>query len=140
MANQRFRLTSASARRFCLGYISNLPIDESHPITIKVEEGGRTLAQNALLWPLLDCFATQVKWPVNGQMVSMSREDWKDVLSAAFKRETQRVAMGLDGGVVVLGIRTSRMHKEEFRQFVDYLHAVGKIRGVNFEHAYGEAA
>lgn len=102
-----------------------------HVVTIK--EPTRNGEQNALLWVLLDKFAAQLKWPVNGSMVSLSAEEWKDILSAAFKRESQRVAMGLDGGMVMLGMRTSKMGKREFAEFVEFINATAALRGVELE-------
>jgi hypothetical protein len=63
-------------------------------------------------------------------MTKLSPEDWKDLLTAAYRRETQRVAMGLDGGMVMLGLRTSKMSKREFSEFLDFVHATAEDRGV----------
>jgi len=90
----------------------------------------RTLDQNAAMWPILEAFSKQLKWPVNGQMVRMEPEEWKDVLTAAFKQETSRLAMGLDGGVVMLGLRTSKMPKAQFSELLEFLHATAAARGV----------
>lgn len=97
---------------------------------VTVAEPTRNLEQNAAQWPILQAFADQLRWPVNGSMVSMSAEEWKDVLSAAFRRETVRVAMGLDGGMVMLGMRTRDMGKREFSEWLDFLHATAAARGV----------
>ena len=97
---------------------------------VTFSEATRNLDQNAAQWPILDAFAKQLKWPVNGQMVTMTADEWKDVLSAAFKRETVRVAMGLDGGMVMLGLRTSKMGKREFSEWLDFLNATAALRGV----------
>lgn len=97
---------------------------------VTVAEPTRNLEQNAAQWPILQAFADQLQWPVNGAMVSMSAEEWKDVLSAAFRRETVRVAMGLDGGMVMLGMRTRDMSKSEFSGWLDFLHVTAEIRGV----------
>ena len=97
---------------------------------VAVSPPKRSLDQNAALWPLLQAFSEQLVWPVNGQMVRLDPEEWKDVLSAAYKRETQRIAMGLNGGMVILGMRTSRMSKPEFSEFLDFIHAVAADRGV----------
>jgi hypothetical protein len=114
------------ARRNAIDAVTNAP--DGHKITIS--EPSRTLDQNAALWPILEAFSQQLKWPVNGAMVSMATEEWKDVLSAAFRRETARVAMGLDGGVVMLGCRTSKMSKREFGEFLEFLNATAAARGV----------
>ena len=60
----------------------------------------------------------------------MSAEEWKDVLTSAFKRETVRVAMGLDGGMVMLGSRTSKFKKAEFSEYLEFLNATAALRGV----------
>lgn len=100
---------------------------------VAIEPPKRTLDQNALLWPLLECFAAQLEWPVNGRMVKMTAEDWKDLLSAAYRRESQRVAMGVDGGMVMLGLRTSKMNKREFSEFIEFILSVAADRGVAVE-------
>lgn len=91
----------------------------------------RTLEQNAAQWPILEAFAQQLQWPVNGELVWMSAEEWKDVLTAAFERERVRLAMAFDGaGVVMLGQRTSRYGKQKFSEWLEFLHAAAASRGV----------
>jgi len=97
-------------------------------LTIKPET--RSQAQNRLMWPILQEFSNQLEWPINGHMVKMEPDDWKDVLTAAFKRETVRLAMGLDGGVVMLGQRTSKFTKAEFSEWTEFLYATASARGV----------
>jgi len=97
-------------------------------LTIKPET--RSQSQNRLMWPILTEFSKQLDWPINGHMVKMEPDDWKDVLTAAFKRETVRLAMGLDGGVVMLGQRTSKFTKAEFSEWIEFLYATAAARGV----------
>jgi len=106
-----------------------------HGLVVQIKEPTRTLDQNAAQWPILEAFADQRLWPVNGEKVKMSKEEWKDVLSAAFKRETARLAMGIDGGVVMLGKHTSKFTKKEFSEWMEFLHSVAAARGVT---VYGE--
>jgi len=106
-----------------------------HGLVVQIKEPTRTLDQNAAQWPILEAFADQLLWPVNGEKVKMSKEEWKDVLSAAFKRETARLAMGIDGGVVMLGKHTSKFTKKEFSEWMEFLHSVAAARGVT---VYGE--
>src|SRR6185437_11187145 len=87
-----------------------------------IQEKNRTLEQNAAQWPVLEALAAQRQWPVNGSMVYMSAEEWKDVLTAAFKEETVRLASGLRGGVVMLGSRTSKFGKNEFSEWLEFLY------------------
>lgn len=98
---------------------------------VTVAEPTRNLEQNAAQWPILQAFAEQLQWPVNGAMVHMSPEEWKDILTAAFRRESVRVAQGLDGGMVMLGARTREFSKREFSEWLDFLHATAAARGVN---------
>lgn len=95
----------------------------------------RNLDQNALLWVLLTAFSEQLSWPVNGAMVKLEPEEWKDILSAAYRQESQRVAMGLNGGMVMLGMRTSRMDKRQFAEFIEFIQSVAADRGVELEEA-----
>lgn len=99
---------------------------------VRISPPDRTLDQNAAQWPILDAFAKQLKWPVNGDMVWMTDEEWKDVLTAGFKKETVRLAMGIDGGMVMLGQRTSKFKKAEFSDWLEYLNAIAAMRGVVF--------
>jgi hypothetical protein len=82
------------------------------------------------MWPLLTVFSQQLQWPVDGRMVTMDADDWKDVLSAAFKGESVRLAMGLNGGVVLLGQRTSKFTKAQFAEWIEFLYATAADRGV----------
>lgn len=100
---------------------------------VTISEPTRGLTQNAAQWPILQAFAEQLQWPVNGSMCKITADEWKDVLSAAFRRETVRIAQGLDGGMVMLGMRTRDMGKREFSEWLDFLHATAAARGINLE-------
>lgn len=125
-----FIMAHETARANAIQAVQNAP--EGYTVTIA--EPNRTLEQNALQWPILQDFADQLQWPVNGQMVWMTPDEWKDVLTAAFKRETARLAMGLDGGVVMLGMRTSQMGKKQFSEWIDFLKATAALRGVELDY------
>lgn len=79
----------------------------------------RTLEQNAKLWPMLNDVSKQVNW--YGQ--HLSDEEWKDVFTAALKK--QKVVPGIDGGFVVLGHRTSTMPKSEFSDLIELIYSFG---------------
>lgn len=115
------------ARRNAIKEVQTAP--DGYVVTIG--EPTRNLEQNAAQWPILEEFSLQLEWPVNGRMVKMDAEEWKDVLTAAFRKETARLAMGIDGGVVMLGARTSKFTKREFSDWLEFLHAVAADRGVN---------
>ena len=127
----KFQLSHDLARRRAVEAVANAPAGW----VVTVKEPSRSLDQNAALWPLLQEFSAQLLWPVNGRMVKMEPEEWKDVLSAAFRGEQARLAMGLDGGFVMLGLRTSKMGKKQFGEFLDFLHATAADRGINIDRA-----
>ena len=96
---------------------------------VTIGERTRTLDQNAALWPLLGEISRQVDW--YGQR--LSEEEWKDVFSAALKK--QKVVPGLDGGFVVCGQRTSKMGKREFSDLLELINAFAAERGVELRRA-----
>ena len=126
MTKRIFFLVHAEARQRARECVTRAP--DGYSVTVQPPK--RSLAQNAAMWPILEAFSQQLRWPVNGRMVHMTPEEWKDVLTAAFRRETARLAMGLDGGVVMLGSRTSEMLKPEFSEFLEFLNATAVSRGV----------
>lgn len=95
-------------------------------LVLDVRKETRSDAQNALMWSCLSDIAKQVEW----HGLKLSADDWKDMATAALKR--QRVVPGLDGGFVVLGQRTSKMTKAELSELVDFLHALGAEHGVKW--------
>lgn len=126
---QTFVLVHETARKRALAAVTTAP---DGFVTV-VCEPTRNLDQNAAQWPILQAFSDQLVWPVNGRMETLTPEEWKDLLTAAFKRETVRVAMGLDGGMVMLGARTSKFGKKEFSDWLEFLHATAADRGVDLE-------
>lgn len=95
-----------------------------HALSFDVRKETRTTAQNRILWARLTDVSNQVIW--HGQ--KLAPEDWKDMASAALKK--QAVVPGLEGGFVVLGQRTSKMTKAEMTELIDFLGAFGDQRGV----------
>ena len=126
MLKRQFNLVHSEARANAVQTVKDAP--DGYRVT--VEPPKRSPDANAAMWPILEAFSQQLDWPVNGSMVKMTADEWKDVLSAAFKRETVRMAMGIDGGVVMLGMRTSKMAKAEFSEWLEFLHATAAARGV----------
>ena len=118
MNKQYFVLAHGAARTGAKQAIDNAP----DGYVVEISEPNRTKDQNACQWPILMEFARQKQWPVNGQLCWMTAEEWKDVLTAAFRNEQVRLAQGIDGGVVMLGQRTSKFSKKEFSDWIEYLH------------------
>ena len=130
MTKRVFKLVHAQARANAANAVQEAP----HGYCVTVSEPTRSLDQNAAMWPILQAFADQLQWPVNGEMVWMEPDDWKAVLSAAFKRESVRVAMGMDGGMVMLGSRTSKFSVREMSEFLEFLHATAAARDVDLRY------
>lgn len=94
------------------------------PVVITLGRETRTDEQNDKQWPMLRDISIQVEW--FGQ--KHSPEDWKDILSAAWKG--QKLVPGVNGGFVALGVRTSRISKEEFSEYIESIYAFGAERSV----------
>lgn len=99
-------------------------------VVITLGRKGRTRDQNSKMWAMLADVSRQQQLVINGEPVRATSEDWKDVFTAALRKEN-RMALGIDGGVVFLGMRTSKMKKDEFRDLIELIYAYGaehKIR------------
>lgn len=119
-------LVNELARQRAVEAVRNAP--EGFIVTLA--EPSRNLDQNAAMWPILEAFSKQADWPINGRMGKLTADEWKTLLSAAFRKEQNRVAPGLDGGFVMLGQKTSHFSKREFSDWLEFLHATAADRGV----------
>ena len=93
-------------------------------VSVRLGRPRRNLDQNAKMWCVLTDIAEQVEW--HGQ--KLKPEDWKDLLTATYRG--QRLVPGIDGGFVALGMRTSRMRKDEMSELIELAHAFGSDQGV----------
>jgi hypothetical protein len=95
---------------------------QGYPVEVSFEHDLRTVKQNAQQWPYLQAFAKQVPCDVNGQMVLVTDEDWKDILTSAYRNETPRVARGFDGAPpVMLGQRTSKFTRTQWPEWMEFV-------------------
>lgn len=117
-----FILAHPQARANAIEAIRQAP--DGYRVEVKPQK--RTLEQNARMWAMLTELSRQVVW--HGQQ--LSAENWKDVLTAALKR--QQVVPGVDGGFVVLGTSTRRMTKGEMAELIELITAFGVEHGVVF--------
>jgi hypothetical protein len=126
----KFILAHEEARRRAVAAVQAAPVGD----VVDIGPPTRTKMQNAAMWPLLDAFAEQLWWPIMVCGVpietKIDADDWKNLLTAAFRRENLRIAPGINGGMVMLGSRTSVMKKREFSDFLDFIHATAADRGV----------
>ena len=78
------------------------------------------------MWANLEDIAQQVIW----YGVKLTKDEWKDVLTAALKK--QKVVPGIEGGFVVIGARTSKMTVLEMTELIELSTAFGTQQGVKF--------
>jgi len=86
----------------------------------------RSLNQNRMMWANLEDIAQQVVW----YGVKLTKDEWKDVLTAALKK--QKVVPGIEGGFVVIGARTSKITVPEMTELIELSTAFGTQQGVKF--------
>ena len=127
MEKQVFYMVHDMARKNAMNSVATAP----HGYRVEIREPSRSLDQNAAQWPYLQAFAEQVQWPINGVLTTITPDDWKDILTAAYRADMVRVAPSFDGrGMVMLGQRTSRFGKKEFSDWLEFLKAAASERGV----------
>lgn len=117
-----YALVHPAARANAIEAVRNAP--EGHVVTIKHKT--RTLDQNARLWALLTEVSNQVLW--HGE--KLSPEDWKHLFSASLKK--QKLVQGIDGGLVVLGLSTSKMTVSEMGDLMTIIEMFGANHDVKF--------
>lgn len=127
MDKQIFRFVHDEARRRAAAYCMVAPFGS----IAEFKDASRSLDQNAAQWPYLQGFSEQMEWVVNGVKCKLSKDEWKDILTAAFEGETMpRIAQGWDGGVVMLGRRTSKYGKKKFSVWMEWLISAATLKGI----------
>jgi len=91
----------------------------------------RSLEQNALLHARLTEISEHVEW--HGQKLSPT--DWKDLFVADMRHQT-RYVRGLDDSLVLLGLHTSDMSREEMGKLLALIEAFASDHGVTFAEAH----
>ena len=92
---------------------------------VRFDPPTRSVRQNARLWALLAIVAKEVSW--DGE--KLAPEEWKDVFTAALK--SQRIVPGIDGGLVLIGARTSKFSAGELADLMALIEAFAAQRGVD---------
>lgn len=125
MDKQVFVLSSSQVRRNAVLAV----MEAGDNMRVEIKPRTRSLAQNDLLWSILTDISRQVDFVVNGALTKVSPEEVKDILTASLRRET-RMAMGIDGGMVLLGQRTSKMTVGQMSELMELAWAFGGEKGV----------
>lgn len=97
----------------------------------KYVPGPRSDEQNRRMWAMLTDLSKQVQWPVDGELQTLSKDDWKVVMTAGLGRH-QRVAKGIEGGFVMLGTSTKKMTLPEMSELIELMFAFGAEKGVEW--------
>ena len=123
---------------FKLAYLfaTELAVEHAVEVIVRPVKSRRTLEQNAKLWAMLGDIARQVPWSVNGVMQHLDAEDWKNIMTATVRQEV-RMAAGINGGCVLLGVSTKRMTVAELGELIEFMYAFGAERGVKWSEPKG---
>ena len=95
-------------------------------VVVEARRETRSLEQNSRLWALLTDVSKQVDWYGN----KLAPDEWKDVFTAALKKE--KVVPGINGGFVVLGQSTSKMSIAEMVELQTLIEAFGAEKDVKW--------
>lgn len=133
-----FKIDSEQSKFYAIQAIKAIS-DYTKPQQVTVEPETRKLSQNAAQWPILNAIASQVQWPINGMLQTISGEDFKQILTAAWRKEQVRVAQGVDGGVVLLGHQTREFKAAEWGDWMEYLNWFAAEKGVKVPVSKKEA-
>ena len=129
--SQQFHLVNEAIKQNAINFIRELPVDEKRPMVLDIKEATRTAIQNRKMWPLLKDLSDQVIWFGN----KYDSDDWKDLITALVaksKKQEQRMAPGLDGGVVMFGQRTSKMNIRQMVEVIEAIYWFGTQQSVQF--------
>ena len=99
-------------------------VEKSIQIDVSLYKKRRSNDQNAKMWAMLTDVSDSVMW--HGQ--ELTKEDWKNMFTASLKG--QQAVPGIDGGFVVLGVKTSEMNTSEISDLIELMNAFGAEHNV----------
>lgn len=123
----RITVNSAQEHMDLLQRMASKGYTRPYYIELSKPDDQRTLDQNNLMWAALTEVSRAVEW--HGER--LPPEAWKDVISASL--DGQRAVPGIDGGIVFLGKRTSKMSKKQLSDMLEAIFAFGTSYGVQFK-------
>ena len=96
-------------------------------LAVKPVKNTRSLAQNALMWALLEDISKHVSW----YGYKLTQAEWKCLLTASWKK--QRSVPNIDGtGFVVVGVSTRKLSVKQNAELLEVITAFGNEQGVKF--------
>lgn len=116
-------IANDETRRKAMGWIKNAPWNTR----LELRESARTPDQNDKMWPMLTEISKQKRdWPGG----PYSADDWKDWFMHALKQG--RWMPTEEGGMVPIGMGTSKLTKAEMSDLIELMYAFGVRHGVLF--------
>lgn len=99
-------------------------------------ENKRSLPQNDKMWAMLTDIARQAEWSGKKRTTKV----WKDLFTAAVLTASGGVEVvpGLEGGIMLVGLRTSEMSIAEMADLITYMESWGAQNGVTFTEFTGD--
>jgi hypothetical protein len=131
-----FVISSPTILEYCIRELRAEALRRIHDgkaLGVELSDPTRSLEQNSAQWPILQAWADQKAWPVNGEQTHLDKEDWKTILTASFRAESPRVTPGLNGGMILLGLSTRKMKVNEFSEWLEWLIATSVQMGVKID-------
>lgn len=134
MDRRVYILKSPKQRAFVANVVATLQKDWR----IEIKGPKRTVDQNSLMWVWLSAYADQATY--HGEKLTAG--DWKDLFTGALKAAQNglRIVPGLDGGLMVLGLRTSDMSVAEMGDLITFMQSKADDFGVVLDDAARDAA
>lgn len=130
-----FKLAHDTAREGAASACQSMPAGT----VVEFKEPTRSLEQNAKMWAMLQDIASQVDWQVDGVLRKLSKEEWKAIVTAGVKR-SQKIALGIEGGFVVLPDSTSNMSIRDMKAVIEFAQFFGDSNQVQWTDPKPDAA
>ena len=125
-------LTTREVRERAMAWVAKAP----HGAIFTLAEKKRSIPQNSRLWAMLTDIARQATWAGKKR----TTEDWKDLFTAAVKTAggDLEAVPGLEGGLMILGLRTSEMSTGEMADLQTYMESWCAQNGVTLSDFDGD--
>lgn len=121
MSRWQITLRSPEARKRACEWIMKAP----DGFRVTLQETKRTVPQNDRMWAMLAQVSTQLVW----QGKRYSPEDWKDYFAHALNGGRWMPAE--DGGMVPIGMSTSKLGKQEHSLLTEIIEGFAERNGVD---------
>jgi putative recombination protein ninB len=135
MDKKQFFLRSNQVRLNCIEFIKELPTDDKKPLVVKIQPMTRSLEQNSKLHALLSDISENATW--DGEKLDIYA--WKNLLVSAHSiatGEQSKIVRGIEGELVNIRERTSKMSNRRLSSLIDYILAWGVENGVKFNDTW----